>query len=749
MIIRLRCFAAVGLALVLAIVPTAQAQQSPPHVGYVYPAGGRQGAEFSVTVGGQYLDGVAKAFVSGPGVTATVVEHVKPMMQGEFNRLRDKLQELQKKTRDTEIIKEMIEIRKKLATFVKRPPNPTIAETVTLRVTMAADAEPGPREIRLVTPTGLTNPLAFFVGQLAEFSKKPVKIIDESRLGKGAKYRIEPKGDTSDAPTDITLPAVVNGQIKPGGADRYRFSARKGLELVVVAGARQLIPYLADAVPGWFQAALRLSDAQGHELAYSDHYLFHPDPVLHYTIPADGQYVVEIHDSVYRGREDFVYRVTLGELPFVTNIFPLGGPAGADTAVDVQGWNLPLARLDAQHPGPGTFPLSLGRDEGLSHRVPFAVDTLPECREQEPNNQPATAQRVTLPTIVNGRIDPPGDWDVFSFAGHAGQEIVAEVYARRLDSPLDSVLKLCDAAGRQLAFNDDHDDQASGLNTHHADSYLRATLPGDGIYYLHLGDVQHNGGPDFAYRLRISPPRPDFELRVVPSSINVRPGGTVPVSIYALRKDGFSGEIAIDASSAAEGFTLSGGRVPAGQDRVRCTLSAPSMPREEPFTLALEGRAVIQGHAVVHPAVPAEDMMQAFEYRHLVPAKELKVAVGGRPSGRTWLKILDQPEVQIPAGGTARLRVATPNSALQAGQVQLELSEPPEGIAVKSVSPAPGGLEIVLQSDAAKVKPGLKGNLIVAVFLERTGLGKKGKPGKQRRVPVAMLPAIPFEIMGL
>ena len=93
--------------------------------------------------------------------------------------------------------------------------------------------------------------------------------------------------------------------------------------------ARDLIPYLPDAVPGWFQAALALYDAKGRELEHADHYLFHPDPVLHYEIPKDGEYVVEIRDSIYRGREDFVYRITLGELPYVTSIFPLGGPAGA------------------------------------------------------------------------------------------------------------------------------------------------------------------------------------------------------------------------------------------------------------------------------------------------------------------------------------------------------------------------------------------------------------------------------------
>ena len=162
--------------------------------------------------------------------------------------------------------------------------------------------------------------------------------------------------------TDITLPAVVNGQIvprdpdaipyympdrfTPGDADRYRFQARKGQRLVIAAAARELIPYLADAVPGWFQATLTLYDAQGKELAYDDDYRFNPDPVLFFKVPEDGQYVVEIKDAIYRGRPDFVYRITIGELPFITGIFPLGGRAGTPTTFELTGWNLPVDKCD-------------------------------------------------------------------------------------------------------------------------------------------------------------------------------------------------------------------------------------------------------------------------------------------------------------------------------------------------------------------------------------------------------------------
>jgi hypothetical protein len=683
-----------GAAAVLAVAPAAWAAmpgaraQRDPRIGYVYPAGGRQGATFQVTIGGQYLDGVSNVYVSGAGVQAAVVEHTKPLTQREFTLLREKLKELhQKRLAATQTTKKpgeqdesqsagrltadstntewtaedeqmVAEIKKKLANPPNRQANPAMAETVTIEVTMAPDTEPGERELRLGTPSGLSNPLVFCVGQLAEFSEKEPKSSTTPGLGSrpaGSLVGAGPAPAQPEPGMSITLPAIVNGQILPGDVDPFRFEAHKGEQLVVAASARELIPYLADAVPGWFQATLALYDASGKELAYADDYRFHPDPVLFYVIPQDGQYLIEIRDAIYRGREDFVYRIAVGELPFVTSIFPLGGPAGTQTTVEANGWNLPAAELTLDPgPRPGI--------SNLKCSVPFAVDTLPECLEQEPDNQQGQAQPVTLPIIVNGRIDQPGDVDMFSFEGHAGDQIVAEVYARRLDSPVDSTLKLTDATGRQLAFNDDHEDKGAGLTTHHADSLLSITLPADGTYYLALGDAQHKGGPAYGYRLRISPPQPDFELRVVPSSVNARAGATAALTVYALRKDGFSDEIALTLKDAPSGFTLSGGRVPAGQDQAKVTLKVPPTPTTEPVSLHLEGRAIIQGREIVRPAVPADDMMQAFFYRHLVPAKDLKVAViprakPGPRRGTGFQPVDDMARMAMPQARTQSHRV--------------------------------------------------------------------------------------------
>ena len=729
-----------GIVFGVALASSAWGQRE-PHVGYVYPAGGQQGTTFSVVIGGQYFNNAADLFITGTGVSAKVAEQERPLTPKEAQELRDQLAKLQDKRSKGQCLtpdeqKTAQELKKKLEALGRRRASPALGEFVTVEITIDAHAALGKREVRLATPGGLSNPMAFYVGQLPEFTKPDWK---SSVRPDGSKETVKPAANE----IAVTLPATLNGQIPPGGGDKYCFPARAGQQLLVAASARELIPYLADAVPGWFQATLTLYDDAGNELAYADAFEFHPDPVLFYKIPKDGDYVLEIKDSLYRGREDFVYRVNLGELPFITGVFPLGGKVGSPLTLGLSGWNLPLSQTtpDLGAVEGGAHFVSAGP---LSNRLPFALDTLPEIVASKANNTLASAQKITLPIIINGRVEKPGDWDVFAFDGKAGDTVVAEVCARRLGSPLDSVLKLTDAAGKQLAFNDDYDDKAAGLETHHADSYLSFVLPSSGTYYVHLGDAEHNGGAAYGYRLRISAPRPDFELRVVPSAINVRVGASAPVTVYALRKDGFTGEIALSLKDLPAGLKLSAARVPANQDKVSLTLSAAPAATTQPVSLTMEGSAKIQGRQVVRAAVPADDMMQAFAYRHLVPAQTWEVTATGRFRPRDTAQIVSATPIRIPAGKTARIEVSMPAGQF-ADTLQFELDPAsPDGFTIQKQTPT----TIVVQSDAAKVKPGQKGNLIILAFIERSApTTKPATPGNHRRVPSGALPAVPFEIV--
>ncbi|MGO9227803.1 MAG: hypothetical protein ACLQKA_01135 [Bryobacteraceae bacterium] len=749
-------------AAVAALAAAVAAQQAPqiPHVGYVYPAGGRRGASIEVRVGGQFLNGASTAYVSGQGVRAIVTQYVKPPTPAEAQKLRDEIKELREKraawqkpaAADSPHVvftaadrKRVEEIREKLEEVQRRPSIAAIAEIAILHIDIAPDAALGPRQLRLDTKGGLTNPIVFCVGELPEFSRKPVHVAPAYNVVNGATPANRAAARQPEPPMEIALPAVVNGQMTPGTADEYRFRAKRGQHIVIEASARELIPYVSDAVPGWFQAALTLRDAQGKELASADHFRFHPDPLIDYVIASDGEYIAQIHDSIYRGREDFVYRIAIGELPVIASIFPLGGKAGTREAIEAQGWNLPAARIDVSFraKAKGVYPISLRKDGWTSNSVPFALDTLPEAMARAGIVRREKAQKVKLPVIVNGRVGQAGEAEYFRIDGRAGDEIVAEVTARRLGSPLDSVLRLTDAAGEQIAFNDDFEDPGAGLLTHQADSLIACRLPAKGSYYLQLTDAQSKGGPEYGYRLRISHPRPDFELRVVPSSLNLRAGATVPVTVRAIRRDGFAGEIALNLKDAPAEFLLSGAAVPAGQDKVRVTLTAPRTPASIPLSIQLIGRATIGGHEVTHNAIPAQDMEQAFAYHHLVAEDAWMVRVIGEAARGLGWRAVEKP-VRLQRGGNATVDLFVP-PRFQKG-MQLALNEPPEGISIQSVTPKPGGVFVVLRAQADKAKPGSKGNLILDAFRE-VAPNPAAANQTPRRQPLGTLPAIPFEVV--
>jgi ribosomal protein L40E len=545
---------------------------------------------------------------------------------------------------EKELAKEKLieRIQKRFAEDERTPAVRSQTELVFAEVTVAPDAKPGRREIRVITKRGVSNPLPFYVGQVPEVARKPMKTCQLPILGKES--LAQRKRPLEEVEMRVTVPCTMNGQSAPGEVNRYRFQANKGQHLVISAKARDLVPYVADGVPGWFQAVLRLSDSNGKELAYDDDFRFNPDPVITFEVPEDGEYVLAINEALFRGRESFVYRVTIGELPFVTSIFPLGGPVGVRTTVELQGWNLPSDELTIDAPPEADHfglrisdcglkkardgnPQSEIRNPKFINPVPFALDTLPECLEQEPNDDPPKAQKVTLPIIINGRSDRPGDWDVFEVEGKAGETIVAEVTARRLGSPLDSFLKVTGADGKIIALNDDHFDAGSGMNTDHADSYLMVKLPADGTYYVHLGDTRRQGGKEYGYRLRISQPRPDFELRLIPSRICIPSKGSASVTVFAIRKDGYDGPINLSFKGLPQGLESPGATLGAKQEAVGVAVKTSLTAMESPVNVTLVGTAKIGDREVVHAVVPCEDKMQAFLWRHLLPAETLPVLV--------------------------------------------------------------------------------------------------------------------------
>ena len=753
-------FLAIRLSALLLIIgiangAIAQPRGRNPHLAYMYPAGCERGMTCEVTVGGQHLKDVTEVYVSGEGITAEIVGWYRPLTAGQYNALRMKLQETRERLigqatlrraannpTEQEIaqaagiteeqLREM-EIYRQRDRDPKRQPNDQLEEEITLKLTVAVEAKLGKRELRFLTENAISNPIWLHVDRWIQFRE------------------YEPN-NVSPCLVEERLPVVINGQIMPGDIDRFRFEAKQGMRLVIQVEAREVIPYLADAVPGWFQSVVRVTDAGGNEVSFADSFYYRQDPVIYFEVPRDGSYTVEIRDSLYRGREDFVYRITVGETPFVTSVFPLGARVDSEVKVQLRGWNLErteqsVTTMDRQAFRPMKWYSSIQGDQSV--RFPLQIDHWPEIYEEATNDDFDTAQEISTKMTVNGRIEVPGDRDVYRIKGSG--RLIAEIHARRLGSPLDSSLTLTDRDGNEIAFNDDHVDKAQAMLTHHADSHLTATVPAKGDYFLTVADAQGNGGKDFGYRLSLRSPQADYELRVVPSSIMARAGQVVPITIFALRKDGFDQDIELSLVDPPPGFQLDGGVIPGSTDQVRATLTVPEKATDQPLTLQMEGSAArrLRSRArIVRPAIPAENMMQAFIWYHLVPVDNWSVVVSGRPGARMPLNVmLPSQRITLPTEGERLLHAIPVSKNTPIDQLHIELNEAPEGVSASIVADPMGSAAIKLQIAPDSLQPDTQGNLLMSVYKEFTPAPTEADPApKPRRTDYGFLPAIPFEV---
>lgn len=741
----MKCLFLSSVLMFIASLVYGDPAQSVSHVGYLFPAGAQQGTTLEITAGGRSLRGMKEIFVTGEGVEATYVltvpnykktygDYIRQLQKelrqkesiknrkGKKSRANKKQKEKQDKIvpPDHPIFRNLKKCSsKQLAVLLRRyykenkQKTRELDELVLIKVKVAHDAKPGMREVRLRTNNGISNPMRFFVGEKLEVIER------------------EPNDQEADD-TSLAPPFIINGQIAAGDIDRFKFKAKAGQQLLIQGHARSVIPYIADAVPGWFQATLALYDASGKELAYADDYRFSPDPILFYKIPSDGLYTLEMRDSIYRGREDFVYRISVGQDPYITHIFPLGGQQGRNPKVSLSGWNLTAKHLALNtDKDPGTRQ-QIGL--GYSNLVPYAVDELPEVFEKPDNNSLEKAQLIATPVVINGRIESPEDRDVFRFNARPGDEIVAEVNARRLHSPMDSMLKLTDSKGSVIAWNDDTEQLNLGMLTHHADSKLSTRLPKEGAYFIHLSDTQNQGGEEYGYRLRISRPIPDFSLSATPSSITVRRGCSVPITVHVVRKDGFDGVIDIVLKDTPKGFKLSGATIPSGRNSVRMTLTAPVDAKNKSFQIRLQGRSKLERRSVIRDVTPCEAMTQAFITQHIVPSQQLMVYVGGW--GEAPEVVLSKSgRLSIPRGGETTVRIKKTKSS---ENLRLKLYEAPEGVSMEQKRSGNNSMSVSLKVDD-QMKVGTAGNLMIEVFREQKTKGKK-----TRLQSMGVMPAVPF-----
>jgi hypothetical protein len=193
-----------------------------------------------------------------------------------------------------------------------------------LSVTVAADAAPGLRWLRLYDEEGATALRPFVIGTLPEI------VEVEPNDGPGSPHRLS-AGSTT-----------VNGRLsKAGDVDGFAVNLNRGQTLVASLDAARHLGSPMDAV-------LQVVSTDGFVLSQNDDDIGR-DPRIVFEAPATGSYIVRLFafpatpDSSIRfaGGSAYVYRLTLTTGGYLDYAFPLAIDRGGSQTVEAIGWNIP------------------------------------------------------------------------------------------------------------------------------------------------------------------------------------------------------------------------------------------------------------------------------------------------------------------------------------------------------------------------------------------------------------------------
>ncbi len=473
---------ALGVGILIATGACAE-----PKITSVFPAALPRGGSFEATVRGSDLAGARALVFDRPGVSAAALG---------MEKASEEKQELFR-----------------------------------IRVTVAADAAMGRREVRVLTPKGVSNAITLHVVD------EPV--IDEAQAADSLKR----------------FPVVINGRIsEPGETDAFWIEAAAGETLSFEAAPETpgLDPSLSLYAPSgsWFDPE-RLN-----RVAANDEPLYFPglslDARLVHRFERGGRYRLKVLAFSGQGGPDYVYRLRIsrGEAP-VPDLHP---DIKADWEERQFTRRLGADRMEALARRGGAVPKS-GRAETY-RAVAEGASPVPVA---------------AAPASIEGRIAKPGETHTIRIRVDQAQDLAIEVETPEATMPrFNPVIRLMEPGGGEMATNVYTKLNNNGLymmKMIQAKTTVSLRAPGE--YTLQIRDITTDcAGKDFAYRVLVRPQVPHAgKVEIAQDHFNLEAGATKPVTITVDREEGFTGYLA----AAVEGL-------PAGVTAVTALENPPERP---------------------------------------------------------------------------------------------------------------------------------------------------------------------------
>ncbi len=529
---------------------------------------------------------------------------------------------------------------------------------VKLKLKVTAEARLGEHRFRVITASGVADLRLFYVS--------PFPVIAE----------VEPKEGTN-TPQPIALGTTVYGKTPAENQDRFEVELKKGQRL-----SAEVIGVRLQSGAQIYDSLLTVSKADGTQLILVDDSAFtRQDPVASIIAPEDGKYIVAIREATNAGQGDCQYLLNIGSFARPLAVYPPGGQVGTELKYTFLGdASGPLERTVRLPDQPqDRFELFCEDTQPSPQPNVIRVSPFPNVLEVEPNNDatqaPLTAQAP--PFAFNGILQEAGDFDTLKFVAKKDQEYDLQVYGRRLRSPIDSVLSIADAKGKQIASNDD-----SGF----PDSYLRWKAPADGEFVIGVRDQLGRGGPTYTYRVEVTAPEPRVSLalpEMVQNSNQERRAISVPknnryATLVRVKKADVGGDLQLSASDLPAGVAISGDFIDKSTDSVPVVFEAgaEAVPGARYFKLEAKSSERPEAKSRVAQDIDVAENGNQASYYSVVEDKLVAAVTDEIP-----VKLnLVAPKGPVLQGGSLNLQVVAERSGDFKGPIALALLYSPPGI---------------------------------------------------------------------
>lgn len=590
-------------------------------------------------------------------------------------------------------------------------------------VKIAPNVAPGVYDVRAAGLLGISNPRAFVVGDLPQAVKAGANGTPETAI-------------------ELPMDSVITGATTASVADYFKFTAKKGQRVLCDCDAGEIDSRLSPV--------LTFLDAAGHELATSRR-----GGLLDFTVPADGGYLLKVHDLAFAGGADHFYRLALTTAPHIDFVFPPCGKPGEKGKFTIYGRNLPggvsanvkgddgqpLEKLETEievlkegdsHVDGLRKPAAAAVD-GFSYRLssPHASNAVfigfasePVVVEHEPNSKPGEAQKLTPPCEVVGQFFPAADADFYTFDAKKGDVWWIETISQRLDLPTNPFVLIQRDTDAQEVYAADTNVGGIRFSTVSSDPVVRFEAKVDGTYRVKVSDLFGNSrnDPRNVYRLIIRKESPDFRLVAIaepppekkddrkaePYSTLLRADGTNAIKVVALRRDGFAGEIELHAEGLPGGVTCQPTKIAAGANEGVVLLTSCEKPERWAGSIRVIGKAKLGDKELVHEArggtvcwTVADANVDAVRPRL---AREIALAVSAAEPAPVSVAAAEDKRWEIPAGG----KIEIPLKVTRRGEFKEALKLKPAGApgldAAKEIDVAAGAATITATIDLATAK---------------------------------------------